>query len=285
MTPFLAVASGFSEWGIWDEGHVARLLVALGFLLVIAVIFKVFVSKVLSRAITRAVGSRFEDRVAIERRVGTLANTLNWGFRTLLVFVAAGLTLSEFGLNVSALIASVGIVGVAVGLGAQTLVKDVLNGMFILTEDQYAVGDNVTVASITGDVVEINPRRTVIRDDDGNVHTIPNSAITVATNRTAGLNRFVVEIEVPFREAERAAELSEKVCRELAKERAGEILAPPRVVAERALRDGQVGLKIAGDARPNLRWTVEADLRRRLKRSFEAGQVDMEFAGSGDPAK
>ena len=177
----LAIQAGVSDWGIWDQGHVARLLLALGVLLFFAVVFKVFVSKVLSRAITRAVGTRFEDRLAIERRVGTLSNTLNWGFRTLLFFVAAGLVLSEFGLNVSALIASVGVVGVALGLGAQLLVRDVINGMFILIEDQYAVGDMVTVAGVTGEVIEINPRRTVVRDAEGNVHSIPNSTITVAT--------------------------------------------------------------------------------------------------------
>ncbi|MEO8538453.1 MAG: mechanosensitive ion channel domain-containing protein [bacterium] len=281
---YLATSASIEKWDIWNEGHVARLLLALGFLVISGVVFKIFVSKVLSRGITRAVGTRFEDRAAIERRVGTLANTLNWGFRTLLVFVGAGLTLSEFGLNVSALIASVGIVGVALGLGAQTLVKDVLNGMFILIEDQYAVGDTVTVAGITGEVAEINPRRTVLRDGDGNIHSIPNSAITVATNRTSGLNRFAVEIEVPFREAERAAELIRQVCDDMLRDRAGELAGKPNIVSERALAEGAVALKVAGDARPNLRWTVEADLRRRLKRSFEGERVEMEFA-SGEAAK
>lgn len=279
MSPFLATLQGIEDWGIWDEGHVVRLFFALGFLVVIALVFQLFVSKVLSQAITRAVGSRFEERAAIERRVRTLANTLNWGFRVLLVFVATGLILSEFGLDVSALVASVGIVGIALGLGAQTLVKDVLNGLFILTEDQYAVGDTVTVANITGEVVEINPRRTVLRDGDGNVHTIPNSAISVATNRTAGLNRLVVEIEVPFRESDRAGELVRKVCEDFGAERAADLVTRPKVVAESALPGGQVGLKIAGDARPAKRWTVEAELRRRLKRAFEVERVEMEFAG------
>jgi small conductance mechanosensitive channel len=272
----------FQDWGIWDEGHLVRLVFALGFLVLAAIVFKVFVSKVLSRAITRAVGSRFEDRAAIERRVGTLSNTLNWGFRMILVFVAAGLTLAEFGLNVSALIASVGVVGVALGLGAQLLVRDVINGMFILIEDQYAVGDHVTVAGISGDVIEINPRRTVIRDGDGNVHSIPNSAITIATNKTAGLNRFAVEIEVPFRESDRAAVIVDKVCEELAKERAAVLIGVPRVVDQKATADGHVSMKVAGDARPPNKWSVEADLRRRLKRAFEGERLEMEFAGAAE---
>jgi small conductance mechanosensitive channel len=274
--PILAV----EDWRIWDEGHAVRLLVALGFLVFIAIVFRIFVSKVLSRAMARAVAIRLEERAAIERRVQTLSATLNWGFGVILIFVGAGLTLSEFGLNVSALIASVGIVGVALGLGAQTLVRDVLNGMFILIEDQYAVGDTVTVAGITGEVIEINPRRTVIRDSDGNVHTIPNSAISVATNKTPGLNRFVIEVEVPFRESERAAELITQVCQGLAAERGAELIGTPRVADQKAKASGEVVLKVAGDSRPPHKWSLESDLRRRLKRAFEEERLDMEFAGA-----
>ena len=271
------------DWGIWNEGHLARLLVALGFLVLAGVIFKLFVSRVLSRAITRAVSSRFEDRAAIERRVQTLSTTLNWGFRTLLFFVAAGLTLSEFGLNVSALIASVGVVGVALGLGAQLLVRDVINGMFILIEDQYAVGDHVTVAGVTGDVIEINPRRTVIRDADGNVHSIPNSTITVATNRTAGLNRFVVEVQVPFAESDRAIAIVERVCEDLARERSVALIGTPRVADQKVGAEGQVTLKVAGDARPPNKWSVESDLRRRLQQAFDTERLEMEFAAAPAP--
>lgn len=277
--------TAIQDWEVWNEGHLARLLVALGFILLTAIIFKVFVSKVLSRAITRAVGSHFEDRVLIERRIVALSNTLNWGFRVLLLFVAAGLTLSEFGLDVSALIASVGVVGVALGLGAQLLVRDVINGMFILIEDQYAVGDTVTVAGITGEVIEINPRRTVIRDGDGNVHSIPNSAITVATNRTSGLNRFTVELDIPFRESDRALEVIERVCAELSTERAAALSSTPRITDRKATADGRVAIKLAGDARPPHKWTAEADLRRRLKRAFETERLEMEFAGAAEAGR
>ena len=269
-----------SDWAIWDEGHVLRTLFALAFLIVLALAFQLFVSKVLSRALARAVQLRLEERDAIERRTNTLATTLNWGFRLMLVFIGAGLILSEFGLNISALVASVGIVGIALGLGAQTLVKDVLNGMFILIEDQYAVGDTVTVANITGEVIEINPRRTVLRDGDGNMHSIPNSAIIVATNRTAGLNRFVVDVAVPFRESDRAAEIVRTVCAELLDAQREKLVTTPRLGDQRALPDGQVGLKVVGDARAPHRWTVEADLRRRLKRAFEAERLEMEMGGA-----
>jgi small conductance mechanosensitive channel len=274
------LTEAIEDWGIWEGGHAARLLFALGFLIVLGIVFRIFVAKVLSRALARAVGIRLEERTAIERRVATLSNTLNWGFRAILVFVAAGLSLSEFGLNVSALIASVGIVGVALGLGAQTLVKDVINGMFILIEDQYAVGDTVSVAGLTGVVMEINPRRTVLRDADGNVHSVPNSAIVIATNRTMGLNRFVVVLEVAFREAERAAETAARTCEELFRARSADLVGHPSVVDQSAISEGLVQLRIAGDARPGFRWSVEADLRRRLKRAFESERLEIEFASA-----
>jgi small conductance mechanosensitive channel len=274
------LTEAIEDWGIWEGGHAARLLFALGFLIVLGIVFRIFVAKVLSRALARAVGIRLEERTAIERRVATLSNTLNWGFRAILVFVAAGLSLSEFGLNVSALIASVGIVGVALGLGAQTLVKDVINGMFILIEDQYAVGDTVSVAGLTGVVMEINPRRTVLRDADGNVHSVPNSAIVIATNRTMGLNRFVVVLEVAFREAERAAETAARTCEELFRARSADLVGHPSVIDQSAISEGLVQLRIAGDTRPGFRWSVEADLRRRLKRAFESERLEIEFASA-----
>ena len=180
-------------------------------------------------------------------------------------------------LNVSALVAGVGVVGIALGLGAQTLVKDVLNGMFILIEDQYAVGDFVTIAGATGQVIEINPRRTVIRDAEGNVHSIPNSAITVAVNKTQSLNRFRIDVHVAFRDAERASSIADEVCQEVSKELGPVVLGAPRVVAQSVIGDGDVRLQITGDAQASARWTVESELRRRLKRRFDAERVETRF--------
>lgn len=278
MTPeFLFDYASWHDWRGWLGDHGLRLVTIAALLIASALIFRTVVSRALSRAITRAARVRYEDKDALARRAHTLSATLNWAFRMLLVFFGLGLTLSEFGLNVSALIAGVGIAGIAIGLGAQTLVKDVLNGMFILIEDQYSVGDNVTVAGVTGDVTEINPRRTVLRDAEGNIHSVPNSAITVATNRTASQNRFFVALEVPFRESEEALRLVSEVCLEVAKAESAVIIAPPKVIAQRALNGAVVVLKVQGDARPAARWQVEAELRRRLKRRFEAEQLEMEF--------
>ncbi|MBI5947007.1 MAG: mechanosensitive ion channel [Chloroflexi bacterium] len=273
------------EWPVWDAGHLVQLVIILLALAVLAVVFRMAVSSVLSHALVRATRFRFEDQPALKRRADTLAAVLNWGFRVLLGFVGVGLVLSELGLDVTALVASVGVVGVALGLGAQMLVRDIINGLFILLEDQYAVGDQVTVAGVSGEVVEINPRRTVVRDGEGNVHSIPNSAIVVATNRTPGLSRFFVEVRVPFRESDEAAALMATVAAEVAKENPGVMPEPPRIVATRAEGASMAIFRIAGDATPARRWSIEADLRRRLKRRAEGARLDLEFEDGASGAR
>lgn len=284
MPLFLFDYGSWEEWRGWVDDHGIRLLAIAAMLIAAEIVFRRVVSGMLSRAIGRAVRVRQEDPAAIHRRAGTLSSTLNWAFGVVLGFLGLGLLLGELGLNVSALIAGVGVVGIAVGLGAQTLVKDILNGMFILIEDQYAVGDTVTVAGATGEVIEINPRRTVIRDDAGNVHTIPNSAITVAVNRTASLRRFQVSFEVAFRDSDAAATIADQVAKEVAAEHRSLLSGAPRLASQTAVGDGDVRLTIAADARPADRWQIEADLRRRLKRAFDAARVEMHF-DSGESAK
>jgi small conductance mechanosensitive channel len=274
---FLFDPTAWHDWKDWLGGHGARIAFIVVLLGLADLLFRRVVSRWLLSAISRAARVRHEDSALVRRRADTLASTLNWAFGIFLAFLGTGLVLSEIGLNVSALIAGVGVVGIALGLGAQTLVKDVLNGLFILIEDQYAVGDLVTVAGSTGQVIEINPRRTVIRDGDGNLHSIPNSAISVAINRTPSLNRFKVEIDVPFRDSDRAAAAANEVCRETAKELDHTVLVAPVVVAQTMVGDGDVRLLIVGDALANARWQVESELRRRLKRRFDAERLDARF--------
>lgn len=277
---FLFDPTQWADWRNWLGEHGTRVVVIVVLLAFVQYMFRRIVSRWFLSAIARAAKARNLEPSIARRRADTLAATLNWALGIFLIFLGSGLLLSEFGLNVSALIAGVGVVGIALGLGAQTLVKDVLNGMFILLEDQYAVGDYVTVAGASGQVIEINPRRTVIRDAEGNVHSIPNSAISVAVNRTESLNRVRVGIEVPFRDAQRAALIVNAVCRDVSKDMESAILAAPRIVERTVLVDGDLRIQINGEGRPADRWEVEAELRRRLKREFDAQQVQMQFEGT-----
>jgi small-conductance mechanosensitive channel len=280
MIPFLFDYTSWDDWQAWLDDHAVPILLSVLALLAVHWFLKRIISRIFRHAITRATSVRYVDPVVVKRRADTFTAVLTWALGVVLFFIGAGIVLAEFGLNISTLIAAAGIVGVALGLGAQLLVRDVLNGMFILIEDQYAVGDTITVAGVTGEVIEINPRRTVLQDAEGNVHVVPNSSITVATNRTAGLNRVVVDLEVPFREAEGARTLVNAVAGELMTERARDYATAPRVADVRAIDGGDVLVRVIADAANGSKWDAEAELRRRLKRRFDTERVEMRFGGA-----
>lgn len=134
----------------------------------------------LDRVITR--GSRAPESVAVYReRVETLEGVLHHLSSIIIWGLVVFMVLSEFGVDITPLIASAGIVGLAIGFGSQQLVRDFLSGFFILLENQYAKGDLVEIAGKAGKVEEINLRTTVLRSEDGKVHIIPNSAVSIVT--------------------------------------------------------------------------------------------------------
>lgn len=159
--------------------------------IVLFVALSVVLIKVL-RLVTRKIASpksRYLPPGLRAQQVGTLASILNSVGTVAIVFVCLLEVLSLLGLNLGPLLASAGIVGLAVGFGAQTLVHDVINGFFILLDDQFDLGDSVRIAGVKGSVEQMTLRRTVLRDDDGTLHTVPNSQIVVVSNITQGKRR------------------------------------------------------------------------------------------------
>ncbi len=277
MLPLFLLPSSADEWRDWlvdDAPKVAGVVLAI---IVLKLVSRPIIGHTL-RGAARSTARLSGDPIAsVERRVRTIEGTLSWLVTLIAGFIGAAIVLDTLGLNVAPLVAGVGIVGIAIGLGAQTLIKDVINGIFILVEDQYAVGDQVTLAGVTGEVLEVNPRRTLVRDGEGNTHSIPNSTITTATNRTASLQRLHVVVEVAFRDASEAARLAHEVSAAIADERRGDVLAPPTVRGYQIVADGDARLDILGDARPKVRWEIEGELRRRLLRRFEEAKLEARF--------
>lgn len=274
------VPSTWDQWRSWLQHDAPDLASIVVLLLVAHFVFRTVVSRVLHGAITRAARARIEDTVALERRSRTLVLTLDWSFTIFLIILGSTLILDNLGLNVSALVAGIGVVGIAVGLGAQTLIKDVINGTFILIEDQYSVGDVVSVAGVTGEVVAINPRRTVVRDMNGSLHSIPNGSITVATNMTQGFSRINLDLSLPgTQDITQAIRLIDAVGQELAKERAGDVLSAPHVLRIDAIGETRVGLKVVADTRPGKQWELTGELRRRLLERLKEEGIDL-FLGA-----
>ena len=188
--------------------------------------------------------------------------------------------LPELGVNIGALLAGAGLVGLAVGFGAQSLVKDVIAGMFILVENQYGKGDVVNLAGVGGVVEDVNLRRTVLRDLEGAVHTIPNGEITVASNLTRQWTRVNMNVSVAYGEdLDRVIAVINRVGEELAQDPdfGPLILGAPRVLRVDGFGDSGIEIKILGVTRPIQQWAVMGELRRRLKRAFDEEGIEIPF--------
>src|SRR3954454_7238482 len=207
----------------------------------------------------------------LRKRMATLDELGTNLVRFFIVVIAALMILDRVGLDIGPAIAGLGIVGIAVGFGAQSLVKDYFNGSLILIENQYTKGDVVRIAGVEGTVEDLTLRRTTLRDFDGNVHTVPNSAVVVASNLTRGWARINEELLVPSSDlVEAASEVVNRVGREMAADPVWHrrLLEPPHVDRIDALGPTGITLKIAGRVEATHRWTAVGELRRRLLEAF-----------------
>jgi len=224
-----------------------------------------------------------EAQIALEehaKRSATLSAVLVRTIDVTAFGLAAIVGLGEAGFQLGPLIAGAGVVGLAIGFGAQSLVRDVLAGMFILFENQFAEGDVVNIAGIGGTVKRINLRRTILRDIDGIVHTIPNGQIQVASNLTRSFARVNLNVEVGYGEdLDRVREVIDAVGLELAADPDWneKILEAPSVLRVNKLGDSGIELKVLGTTRPMMQWEVTGELRQRIKQRFDREGIEIPF--------
>jgi small-conductance mechanosensitive channel len=269
----------------WAATHGLRVVV----ILLLALLARQIVARTVPPAVRRSLvfGYAEEDaRIEQLKRADTLAGVI-LGTTTAIVFlVAAFFVLAEVGFSIAPVIAGVSITGIAVGLGAQTLVKDVLNGMFILGENQFRRGDMVTIANVSGTVEDVSLRRTLLRGEDGTVYVVPNSAISVAGNHTRGYSGIYFLVAISFQaDLERAIAEIDRIGRELTADRdfGPLIIDSPRALAVDALEDSYVNLRIDGRARPGAQGRVAGELRRRIKQEFD--RLGIAYRGSPSPQR
>jgi small conductance mechanosensitive channel len=218
--------------------------------------------------------------VELRKRMDTLDAMLGRVLQFFIVVIAGLMVLRSFGFDIGPAIAGLGIVGIAVGFGAQHLVRDYLNGALILIENQFSKGDVVRVAGVAGEVEDVSLRRTTLRDLDGNVHSIPNGDISVSTNMTRVWGRVNEDVTVGYgTDIDQVAKIIERVGTELEEdpEWASKILEPPRLLRIEALADSGVTLKVLATVRAPERWAVGGELRRRLLDAFSAEGVEIPF--------
>lgn len=262
----------------WAFAHVPRIVILLGLAYAAQKIIKRVLPRTLQAAISR--GGCAEGPAELVKRCDTLAHV---GVKTAVgaVWVVIGfMLLSEIEVDIAPILAGVGVVGIAIGFGAQALVRDVISGIFVLIENQYSRGDVVKVAGVTGLVESINLRRTVLRDLDGTVHHVPNGEIKVASNLTREWSRVNVNVQVSYdSDLDRVIEVINRVGQELAEDPAYGplIVEAPKVLRVESFGESGIDIKILGVTQPIKQWEVAGELRRRLKRTFDQEGIEIPF--------
>ena len=214
------------------------------------------------------------------QRLTTIGRTLSAIMFAVVAVVAIVTILGVWGVPLGPLIASLSVVGIAIGIGAQDLVKDVIAGMFVLAEDQYALGDVVELAGVSGTVEEIRLRTTVLRDLDGSIHHVPNGEVRVATNLTYEYSRVVADLSVAYEESvDRALAVIGDVAEEFAAdpEWSSAIVEDPQVLGVDALDDSGVVIRVLFTTDPDMRWNVKREFLRRVKNGLDEAGIEIPY--------
>jgi len=219
-----------------------------------------------------------ESKEGIKKRRDTLVGVLTGVGRVFIVIVAVMMILDEAGVPIASVLVGLGIAGLAIGFGAQYLIRDLIAGMFIILENQYRVGDVARVADVAGLVEEVTLRKTVLRDLDGIVHHVPNGEIRIASNFTRHFARVNLNVSVAYgTDLDHAISVINRVGKELAEDAKWRkvIKSPPQALRVDNLGDSGIDIKILGDVKPMEQWAVMGELRLRLKRAFDAEGIEI----------
>jgi small conductance mechanosensitive channel len=212
---------------------------------------------------------------AREQRARTAAKLVRSLGRAVLTVVGILMVLQQLDFNISPLLASAGVVGLAVSFGSQSLVRDYVTGFFLQLEHQFALGDVIRIGTVEGTVENISLRLVYLRDSTGALHIIPNGQIAQVTNLTRSWGRVAVDCEVPWRDGDRALAAVQKAAEALGADPAwaDALLDPPRVTGLERLGQGSVTVRTVARVDPYRRDDVARDLRRRIKEALDAGGV------------
>jgi small conductance mechanosensitive channel len=236
--------------------------------------------KLVARRIIAAVDDGDDSTMSLaEKRGHTVAQLLRSVGRVMLFVLALLLTLNQF-MDIAPLLAGAGILGLAFSFGAQSLVKDVITGFFLLVDNSIAVGDVVEVAGKSGSVERVNLRVVHLRGLDGSVHIIPNGQINVVSNMTRGWSRAVVDVGVAYEtDIDHALEIIRDEVSRMAADHhwKSRLDGPPEVLGVQSLGDNAVTLRVLLRTLPGRQWEVGREFRRRIKDRFDREQIEIPF--------
>lgn len=259
------------EWAMSSGIRVA--LVGIGMLLLLAV----------TRQVLKRLRSLYEGALpspAQRRRADTLTHVLRDVARVFIVAVGTMMVLSEIGIDLKPLLAAAGLGGLAIGFGAQSLVKDVISGFFILLEDSIAVGDVVEIAGVSGVVEEVKLRTITLRDVSGGVHIVPNGIVDRVKNMTKDYSYYVFDIGVAYREdVDHVMAVLVDIAEELRADSsyAANILEPLEMLGVDRFDDSAVVIRCRIKTPPGQQWRIGREMNRRIKKTFDAKGIEIPF--------
>ena len=279
----VAVLAVLAAWGVdsfaWLETPMGRVVLGRIAAILFVLLAAVIIWELISSSIERYLANR-NGKAQRSARIRTLLPLARNAAAILLTTLVSLIVLSEMGVDTAPLLAGAGVVGLAIGFGAQTLVKDVITGLFILIEDTIAIGDIITVAGKGGQVEAMSIRSIRLRDYDGSVHTVPFSEVTTVLNRTKGFSYYVFDVGVAYRED---TDEVVNVLRELGAEMQADpafgplILEPLDIAGVDKLGDSAVIIKARFKTQPIKQWTIGREFNRRIKKRFDELGIEIPF--------
>jgi small conductance mechanosensitive channel len=265
---------------IWDRLQPAlKQLRENGISAAIIIIVTVFLMRFV-RALIKTIFTLYErsaavlDRTVATRRLQTLTAILRGALQVIIAFIGLMTLLSKLNVPIAPILASAGVVGIAVGFGAQSLIKDLFAGFLILLEDQYSIGDTVKIGETSGTVEQLTLRVTRIRGLDGSLTTIPNGSITIVSNMSKDWSRVVLDIEVSYEEdVDRAMSTLIEIAREIMEEHPQEVIEEPSMLGIDKMNATGVTLRLMVKTSPTKHFEIGRELRRRIKLAFERAGI------------
>ncbi len=234
------------------------------------------------------------SRAGLDQRVLTLQRLTVRVSGAIIATIATLMVLDEVGIEIAPALAGLGVVGIAVGFGAQAIFHDWLAGIFVITENQYSIGDVVRIAGVEGTVEDVSLRRTLLRDLSGTLHSVPNGQVGVASNMTSDWSKVNLDVSVAYdSDIQRVTAVLNRIGAELAADPAwgARLIEPPTVLRVDDLGDSAVTLKVTGRVHAGDQWSVSGELRARVLATFAAEGIEIPFPhrvvmtrGAGDVA-
>jgi moderate conductance mechanosensitive channel len=247
--------------------------------IIIATFILLKIASVITGRMRKMMGRKDGD-IEFEKRSGTLSGVVHWILRVVIIAVATFMLLAEFGVNLGPVLAAAGVVGLAVGFGAQNLVQDFISGFFLLLEDQVRVGDVIQIGDKSGLVEKVTLRMVILRGVDGSVHFIRAGKIDVVTNMTKEYSQYVFTIGVAYREnVDEVIKVLKAIDEEMRQdvEYKNDILAPLEVLGLDSFGESSVNIKARTKTKPVQQWRVGREFNRRIKMKFDELNIEIPF--------